>query len=84
MQEIVPPPNVLPVKLKIPLNKCSWPETANIMGVHVKSKWKVMYDTGGYSRAEKSGKKARADVRVPLKTPKILGGFATQYLIDDC
>ena len=62
LQDISPPSNILPVKLKILPNKCLWPEMANVMSVPVKSKQKAMHDAAGHSGGEKSGKKAKGDV----------------------
>ena len=67
LQELTSPPSVLPVaKAKIAPNQNSWPETANVMGVAVKSKRKRIH-TDAYSGGERSGKKAKADARAPLK-----------------
>jgi hypothetical protein len=53
-------PAKLPIK-RIPPNQHSWPETASVMGVRIKTKRKNHVDP--YSGGEQSGKKARADAR---------------------
>jgi hypothetical protein len=55
---------VLPSKQKVAPNQHSWPETAAVMGVAIKSKRKTHTDP--YSGGERPGKKAKPDARIPL------------------
>jgi hypothetical protein len=54
--------SILPPKKKIAPNQHSWTETAQVMGVAVKSKRKITH-TDPYSGGERSGKKAKPDAR---------------------
>ena len=65
------PPAVLPsTKMKIVPNQNSWPKTASVMGVSVKTKQKQLH-MDPYSGGEKSGKKAKQDARVPLASSQM-------------
>lgn len=50
--------SILPPKKKIAPNQHLWTETAQVMGVAVKSKWKITH-TDLYSRGKRLGEKAK-------------------------
>ena len=57
----------LPKKVPVAPNQHSWPETAAVMGVRLKTKRKMHMDP--YSGGERSGKKAKPDTRLQRTVP---------------
>ena len=71
----------LPIKKKISPNQHSWPETAAVMNVPVKSKRKKHTDP--YSGGERPGKKAKRDALTPAQAKSPLSSMITSGIIPD-
>lgn len=69
-------PQVLPKQKKLPPNQNSWPETAKVMGAHIKTKRKSVH-TDPYNGGQGSGKRAKADARKGL----VISKANTRYVI---
>jgi len=73
---------LLPREMKIAPNKHSWPETAAVMNVPVKSKRKKHVDP--YGGGERSGKKAKTDARQPVDIPAVAESSTRPLLEPPC
>ena len=71
----------LPIKKKISPNQHSWPETATVMNIPVKSKQKK--HTNPYSGGEQLGKKVKRDVLTPAQAKPPLSSMITTGNIPD-